>query len=275
MRHGLARQIEFLLRARVVPKAPVPVEALGKVCLPELRLQRQGPVGGVLCRIQPRIGPIRGEKVHVHVRPAEQGLGQGEFRILGNRLIEQIDRLRHQHPGQPVLIVGVIGERQRAQIQIVGFRILRRHARQLGRLGRREFGLERIGHFLRDFAFDAEDVVECARIGLGPQVVVARGIDQLYVDQHRVAGLLHAAFEDRGDAELQGDRLQVVRMAGVFFRRRTRDDFQVADSGQLGQDHVLHAAGEVFIVLVAAEVLEREHRDGLAVAGRRNCCRWY
>ena len=59
---------------------------------------------------------------------AEQGRGQGELRILGDGLLQQLDRLRHHDPGQRVLVVGAIGVRERAQVEIVGFRILRRHA---------------------------------------------------------------------------------------------------------------------------------------------------
>ena len=57
------------------------------MCFTEIRLLRQGLIGGIFCRLQPRIAPVRGEKVHVHVRPGEHGRGQGKLRILGDGLL--------------------------------------------------------------------------------------------------------------------------------------------------------------------------------------------
>jgi hypothetical protein len=131
---------------------------------------------------------------------------------------------------------------------------------------RRELRLERIGDGLRDLALDREDVLDVAVVALRPQVVVGGGLDQLHVDVHLVAGLLHAALENRGDAELHRDGLEILGLRLVALGRGAGNDLEVADAGQAREDLVLHAAGEVLVGLVLAQVLERQHGDRL---GRR------
>ena len=61
---------------------------------------------------------------------------------------------------------------------------------------------------------DREDVVELAVVDLGPEVLVGCGADQLHVDVHRVAGLLHAALEQIGHAKALRD---VPEISGPTF----------------------------------------------------------
>ena len=42
-----------------------------------------------------------------------------------------------------------------------------------------------------------------------------------------------------------------------------RDDFQIGDLRQAGQNFVLDAIGEVGVVFFAAQVFKRQHGDGL------------
>ena len=168
------------------------------------------------------------------------------------------------------------------QVQLVGGLVVGRHrGRPLG-FGRHQLRLERVGHALRDLALDREDVLQFAVVALRPQVAVVVRVDQLQVDVHLLAGLLHAAFEHGRDTELLGDDLQVRRMARVLRGRRARDHLEVADAGKPSQDLVLHAGREVGVVLVLAEVFERQHGDrlgrsrsalGAATAlASRTCC---
>ena len=55
--------------------------------------------------------------------------------------------------------------------------------------------------------------------------------DQLHVHAHDLAALLHASFQDVGDAELLCDLGQVVRRAFVMLRGSPRDYLQVRDLG--------------------------------------------
>ena len=103
--------------------------------------------------------------------------------------------------------------------------------------------------------------VELAVVAFRPQMLVACRVDQLHVDAHRVAGFLHAAFENVRHAELLPISRQIFRAGSCMRGRSARDDFQRADLGQPSQDFVLDAFGEIGVVLVAAQVFERQHRD--------------
>ena len=98
---------------------------------------------------------------------------------------------------------------------------------------------------------------------------IVGGFDQLHVHPHRVAALLHAAFQDVRHAKLAGDLGQVFRRALVMLGRGARDHLQIGDLRQAGQDFVLDAVGKVGVLLVAAQVLERQDRDAIFPAPRR------
>jgi len=72
---------------------------------------------------------------------------------------------------------------------------------------------------------DGEDVLEFAIVALRPEMTVGLRIDQLQVDVHLLAGLLHAAFEDVGHSQLFADIAQIVRCTLVFLSGRARNDF--------------------------------------------------
>src|SRR5439155_20223758 len=62
---------------------------------------------------------------------------------------------------------------------------------------------------------------------------------------------------------------QVFRRAFVFGCRFSRDNLQVADASELGQDLILNAFGEVGIVWITAQIVEWENRDAF-LQRRRN-----
>src|SRR6266487_6113295 len=86
-------------------------------------------------------------------------------------------------------------------------------------------------------------------------------VEQLDVYPHSVSSPLHAAFEHTGHAELAGHCLQVFRRAFIFGCRFSRDNLQVANASEFGQDLILNAVGEVSIVWVTAQIVEWENRD--------------
>src|SRR5436190_5582131 len=85
-------------------------------------------------------------------------------------------------------------------------------------------------------------------------------VEQLDVYPHSVSSLLHAAFEHIRHAKFAGHCLQVFWLAFVFGRRFSRDNLQVADASELGQDLILNAVGEIGIVWVTAQIVEWENR---------------
>ncbi len=89
-----------------------------------------------------------------------------------------------------------------------------------------------------------------------------RGIDQLTCDADTVSGLAHAAFQHIADAELAADLLHVHRAAPVGEARIARDDEQPADAREFGDDVFHYAVGEIVLLGISAEVLERQDGDG-------------
>ena len=67
---------------------------------------------------------------------------------------------------------------------------------------------------------------------------------------------LHCSLEDRGNAELLPDCLQIVRFALGFRSRSPRNDLEIADCRQLRQNFILNAFSKVGVGLIVAQVLK-------------------
>ncbi len=87
------------------------------------------------------------------------------------------------------------------------------------------------------------------------------GLDQLHVDVHPVAGLLHAAFEHIAYAQLARDLRQIFRSAAIARGGSARNDAEPANSRKRGDDFILNTLRKKCVLLVRAEVLERQHCD--------------
>src|SRR5687768_3976831 len=94
-----------------------------------------------------------------------------------------------------------------------------------------------------DLALDREDVLgrQFAIIGLGPEVRVSAGIDELDMDAHAVARTLHAAFEDLRHSQLIGDRLHRQLRVPKLFDGGARYHSERTDLRELRQDVVVDA----------------------------------
>ena len=143
-------------------------------------------------------------------------------------------------------------DRHPAEVGIVGVDILRRLRgdRFLFRAGQR--CLQSLRDRAGDFAFDAEDIFQLAIVALGPEVFIGRGLDQLHVDVHQLAGLLHAAFENIRDAELLRDFRQVSGLALILLSRGARNHLQRTDLRESGEDFVLNAGRKERVRFVLA-----------------------
>ena len=102
---------------------------------------------------------------------------------------------------------------------------------------------------------------ELTVVGLGPEVGIGAGVDQLHVDPHALAGALDAAFEDALHAELLGDVLDGEFGVAELLDRGARDHLQRADLGELRQDVVVDAVDEEDVVLDAAAIVEGQDGD--------------
>ena len=80
---------------------------------------------------------------------------------------------------------------------------------------------------------------------------------------------LHAAFQHVAHAEFAPDLPDVDRPALVGERGIARDHEQRLEARQRGDDVLHHAVGKIFLLGIAAHVLERQHRDRRFVGERR------
>ena len=129
--------------------------------------------------------------------------------------------------------------------------------------------MERIGDRFGDLALDTEDIGELAVVSLGPKMGIGRCIDQLHCHAHLIGRSLNTTLENIQDTELFRDVTQVIRRALVFLRRSARDHFQIRHLGQARQNFILDSLGEVGVIRVTAQVVERQNRDRLLWQGFR------
>ncbi|MNF62334.1 hypothetical protein D3C84_440130 [compost metagenome] len=188
--------------------------------------------------------------------PGGHAIGRGKLRIELGGLVEQRQRLLDGFPGSAVQF------RRSAQVIVVGVQAFRGFA--LGALDFRPFELrrDRADDAFGDLILQFEDVVEHSFEAFRPDMRAGRRVYELPGDAHLVAGFAHATFQHVAHAELLADFLDVHRPALVGEARIARDDEQPADTRQGGDDVLHHAVGEIFLLRIAAQVLEGQDGDG-------------
>ena len=112
-----------------------------------------------------------------------------------------------------------------------------------------------------DLVLDREDVVEVAVEAFSPQVAAVLAVDQLGVDAHAIAGLAHASLQDRAHAEVLAHLRDVGRLALVGEGGVAGDDEQARNLGQIGDDVLGDAVGEILLLGIARHVVEGQHCD--------------
>ncbi len=70
--------------------------------------------------------------------------------------------------------------------------------------------LQPFGDGLCNLAFDRKNIGQFAIVDFGPQMGIGRGMDQLHIDPHLVAGFLHAALQNVCYAKLLRDLGQII-----------------------------------------------------------------
>jgi len=88
--------------------------------------------------------------------------------------------------------------------------------------------------------------------------VVTR-VNELDVDANLVVSLLDAAFQDVSDSKLLRNLVDVSGGAFEPLGSGARNNFQLRNFCQPGQNLVLDAFAEVGVIGIFAEVLERKH----------------
>src|SRR5437016_1861989 len=94
-------------------------------------------------------------------------------------------------------------------------------------------------------SFDRENIVQFAIVSLRPKMRVVLGIDELDMDTHPIACFAHRDFENVGHAKLSSDFRNVFRGTLESLGRGARDDLEIADPREPGQDFLLNSISKV------------------------------
>src|SRR6516164_5826498 len=87
------------------------------------------------------------------------------------------------------------------------------------------------------------------------------GVDQLARDTNAIIGLPNTALQDVSHAKLRSHVADIDGLALVGKRGVARNDEEPSLSGEARDDVFGETVGEIFLVRIAAHVLEREHRN--------------
>ncbi len=88
-------------------------------------------------------------------------------------------------------------------------------------------------------------------------MLIPLGIDELHVDTHGLTGAQHASFQEVTGVQLLADLSQVLGTLTILHHRRATPHAQPADLGELGEDLVVDAVGEVLVLLKPAPISKR------------------
>ena len=152
-----------------------------------------------------------------------------------------------------------------AKVSIVSFGVVCRFRRDHLLFPAREMDLQLVGDSFGDLTLDRKNVSQFAIKAIGPNVGIIGCFDQLHRHVHGITLLLHASFQDVGDAKLAGDLGQVFRRALITLSRCARDYFQVGDLREARQNLVLDAFGKVGVRFFFAQIFKGQHRDRFAL----------
>src|SRR5262245_45181294 len=87
------------------------------------------------------------------------------------------------------------------------------------------------------------------------------GLDQLSSNADSPAAPSNRAFEDVANSELTANPFHIYRLALVGESAVASDHKEPGNTGERGYDLLDHAVGEIFLLGIAAEVLERQNRN--------------
>jgi len=108
---------------------------------------------------------------------------------------------------------------------------------------------------------DGEDAVELAVVGLRPQMVSVRDVDELCRDPHAIAGLADASLQHVRHVELRPHLGDSHRAALERERRGPCRHAELGNPGEHVEQLLGEAIGEILVLRIRAHVHERKHGD--------------
>src|SRR5215472_4922990 len=226
-----------------------------------------GEIDALASGILRRVSPALSDEPHVAHR--RQGQSRTAVRINCYRSFQQFEGIE-----EPLSCYRVIN-RQRTQIQIVGSNVARRTSGRAVDFSSLQCGLDDPGDADRHLVLKFENIFQRAVKTIGPQMSTGVGLYQLRGDAHAVPALAHRAFEDVADPELAPYLLHIDSSSLVSEAGIAGDNKEPADTAEGSDDLLDHAVGKIFLLRIAAQVLERQHRYRRLIGQRqrRSNCR--
>ena len=149
----------------------------------------------------------------------------------------------------------------REQVVQVGIAVVRRCGARRHLAQHRH--LERADHGVGDIVLYLEDIIELAVVGLRPHPGVIVYVDEFGGDAQLLAGLAHAPLKHvrhvEGLADLRERRLLALEIERGGARRHP----QARHLAQKVDELLRQTVGEILLVLLLRQVLERQHGNGL------------
>src|SRR5450759_92691 len=124
-------------------------------------------------------------------------------------------------------------------------------------LGLAQAWLDRSDSACSYFILQGKNVVNCTIVTLGPNVGALLRLNQLCCDPYAARSFSHAAFEHVAHAQFTPYLLDIDRPAFVGEARVARDNEEPFESGQAGGDILDQSICEIFLLRIAAHILER------------------
>ena len=131
-----------------------------------------------------------------------------------------------------------------AEIQVVGRGIDGLALRQAVLLCRRQDATDFLGDLGRDAALQRQHIAQGVIVAARPHMVIGLGVDLLRGDAHAIARPDDGALDDHVGRELARDLRHRFLRAAVLHDRRPRDDSQVVDLRQIGDQGLGHASAK-------------------------------
>ena len=132
---------------------------------------------------------------------------------------------------------------------------------------RRERDVHLAGNRSRDLSLQHENVLQVTLEALPPQRLSRSAMDQLGGDSHLSTCANDGAFDERVDVQLLRDGRDRFAGALVVHHGRARGHAKPADGGEIGDQLFRHAIGEILLVWLAGQILERQHSDRSNLGG--------
>src|SRR4029077_9589401 len=122
---------------------------------------------------------------------------------------------------------------------------------------------ERADDLACDLVLDGEDVGEFPVITVRPDVRARRGVDQLGGDAYPIVDLAYTALDHVAHPQLATHLGDAYRTALVDEGRVARDHQQAGDLREVGDQVLGQPVGEILLLWVGAEIVQRQNRDGV------------